>query len=164
MGNSLIVGRGMTTASNVWRTLLALILMTTFCGLLVAQAPPTPQRNITTVAGSGPVTMPKLNGAVSNVASTGEVGQIAWDGSRGFFYFTSSTFHRVYKYDPVAGQATVIAGNGLSGFRGDGGDPLQASFAGPLGLALDPTNPNSLYVADTGNNRVRRIDLSSNTV
>ncbi len=122
------------------------------------------QGNITTVAGGGPTTMPKLNGAVNNVASAGEVGQIAWDGSRQVFYFTSTTFHRIYKYDPAAGQATAIAGNGFNGFGGDGGDATQASFAGPLGLVLDPTNSNLLYVADTGNNRVRRINLSSSTV
>ncbi len=122
------------------------------------------QGNITTLAGGGPTTMPKLNGAVNNVASTGEVGQIAWDASQQVFYFTSSTFHRVYKYDPNLGAATAFAGNGFNGFGGDGGDASNASFAGPLGLVLDPTNPNLLYVADTGNNRVRRINLASKTV
>jgi uncharacterized repeat protein (TIGR01451 family) len=125
------------------------------------QAPPA---NITTVAGGGPATMPKLNGSVSNVASTGEVGQIAYDPAHGVFYFTSSTFNRIFKFDPVARQATAIAGTGFTGFSGDGGSALQATFAGPLGLALDPTNPNLLYVADTGNNRVRRVDLSTGTV
>jgi len=122
------------------------------------------QGNITTLAGGGPTTMPKLNGAVNNVASTGEIGQIAWDATHQVFYFTSSTFHRVYKYDPNLGAATAFAGNGFNGFGGDGGDASNASFAGPLGLVLDPTNPNLLYVADTGNNRVRRINLASKTV
>ena len=78
------------------------------------------QGNITTVAGGSPATMPKLNGAVNNVASTGEVGQIAWDATRQVFYFTSSTFHRVYKYDPAAGQATAVAGTGSTVLMGMG--------------------------------------------
>lgn len=120
--------------------------------------------NITTVAGGGPTAIPAVNGSVSNIASTGEIGQLAWDASRNVMYFTSSTFNRVYKYDPAAGQATAIAGTGFTGFSGDGGSALQATFAGPLGIALDPTNSNNLYIADTGNNRVRQIDLSSGTM
>src|SRR6185437_12640047 len=124
------------------------------------QTPP----NITTVAGGGPTTIPAINGSVNNIASTGEVGQIAWDNSHNVFYFTSSTFNRVYKYDPAAGQATAIAGTGFIGYSGDGGSALQATFAGPLGLALDPTNSNLLYVGDSGNNRIRRIDLGTGNV
>ena len=149
----------------LWRigSWLAVLLVLGAAGVSAsAQQPSFP--NITTVAGGGPTIIPAINGSINNSASTGEVGQIAWDGSRNVFYFTSSTFNRVYKYDPTAGQATAIAGTGFTGFGGDGGSALQATFAGPLGLVLDPTNSNLLYVADTGNNRVRRIDLSANTI
>lgn len=162
MGSGLTWSDSRASTGPSVRTLWVPLLLALLCGSLAAQQPVS--RNITTVAGGGPTVIPQLNGAVNNIASTGEVGQIAWDGSHGVFYFTSSTFNRIYKYDPVAGQATVIAGNGLTGFRGDGGDPLQASFAGPLGLVINPSNPDLIYVADTGNKRVRAIDLAGNTV
>ena len=147
---------------RIWSRLAVLLVLGAAGVSASAQQPSSP--NITTVAGGGPTAIPAINGGINNIASTGEVGQIAWDGTHGVFYFTSSTFNRVYKYDPAAGQATAIAGTGFTGFSGDGGSALQATFAGPLGLVLDPTNSNLLYVADTGNNRVRRIDLSANTV
>ena len=152
--------------SLLWRIWIRLGLLMAIVAMVVTASAqqPSSSPNITTIAGGGPTTIPVINGSVNNIASTGEVGQIAWDGSRNVFYFTSSTFNRVYKYDPTAGQATAIAGTGFTGFGGDGGSALQATFAGPLGLVLDPTNSNLLYVADTGNNRVRRIDLSANTV
>lgn len=150
---------------SLWSGKVSVWISCAFAAMLVAPLVLCAQQgNITTVAGGGPTTMPKLNGALNNVASTGEVGQIAWDASRQVFYFTSSTFHRAYKYDPRVGQATAIAGNGFNGFGGDGGDAKQASLAGPVGLVLDPTNSNFLYIADTGNNRVRRVNLSTNTV
>lgn len=147
---------------KLWSALLALLISVSLSASVRAQQQTPP--NITTVAGGGPTVIPAINGAVNNVASTGEIGEIVWDSSRSVFYFTSSTFNRVYKYDPAAGQATAIAGTGFTGYAGDGGPALQAVFAGPLGLALDATNSNTLYVGDTGNNRVRRIDLSTNTV
>jgi hypothetical protein len=55
------------------------------------------------------------------------------------------------------GVITTFAGNGTSGFSGDGLAATKAEFIVPLGLAVDSRD--NLYVADSGNNRVRRIDL-----
>jgi sugar lactone lactonase YvrE len=51
---------------------------------------------------------------------------------------------------------TVVAGTGTQGSSGDGGPALKATLACPSGVALDAQG--NLYVADHGNNRVRRID------
>jgi len=51
---------------------------------------------------------------------------------------------------------TVVAGTGTQGFSGNGGPAVRAEFACPSGVALDLHG--SLYVADHGNDRVRRID------
>jgi hypothetical protein len=64
----------------------------------------------------------------------------------------------------AAGTIHTIAGTGEKGFGGDGGDCIDAVFAFPKGenprpggaVALDGT---LLYVADTENHRIRRIDL-----
>jgi sugar lactone lactonase YvrE len=54
------------------------------------------------------------------------------------------------------GQTYTIAGNGTSGFSGDGGSAVQAQLRFPAGLAMDAQN--RLYVADALNNRIRRLE------
>src|SRR3989442_1420274 len=60
----------------------------------------------------------------------------------------------------VDGRVTVFAGNGQFGFSGDSGPATSASYncsvsPGGGSVALDPSN--SLYLADTGNLRIRKI-------
>ena len=65
--------------------------------------------------------------------------------------------HRVRRIAPN-GVITTIAGGSGPGFAGDGGPATQALLNGPLALALDPTG--NLYIADSQNRRVRKIDAS----
>ena len=50
---------------------------------------------------------------------------------------------------------TTVAGNGIQGYGGDGGEAVNAEFQYPGGLALDAGG--NLYIADLGNNRVRKL-------
>ncbi len=52
----------------------------------------------------------------------------------------------------------TLAGNGVAGFTGDGGAAGGAQLNGPTSLALDSSG--RLYIADTGNRRVRRVDTN----
>jgi hypothetical protein len=65
---------------------------------------------------------------------------------------------------PPAGSGTIltIAGNGSGGFAGDGGVALNAGFSSPSGLAIGPDG--TLYVADSGNYRVRAINPANGTI
>lgn len=54
------------------------------------------------------------------------------------------------------GRMHVLAGDSRNGFAGDGGPAIRARFDGPRAIATDSRGV--LYVADTGNGRVRRID------
>ena len=86
----------------------------------------------------------------------------------GNVYVTDSRNKRIRRIDGATGTIVTIAGNGKLGFGGDGGAPLLASFAmqqdnenpEPGGsLALDASE-GALYLADTYNNRIRKIDLA----
>ncbi len=52
----------------------------------------------------------------------------------------------------------IIAGNGKNGYSGDGGQAINAEFDGPSDVMVDGAG--NLYVADAGNNRVRKISTA----
>jgi len=66
---------------------------------------------------------------------------------------------RIVRVSP-AGVITVVAGTGTCGFSGDGGPAAAAQLNNPNGLAFDAAG--NLYVADSNNQRIRRIDRSGN--
>ena len=63
-----------------------------------------------------------------------------------------------------AGAQTIrtIAGTGTAGFSGDGAQADSADFNSPVGVHGD--NTGQIWVADTGNNRVRRVTAGFDTV
>ncbi len=65
--------------------------------------------------------------------------------------------HRVRRIDRN-GRITTIAGNGRGEYSGDGGPAIEASLNGPQGAAVDAAG--NLYIADTYNHVVRRVDSS----
>lgn len=56
------------------------------------------------------------------------------------------------------GIITTVAGNGQSGFSGDGGPATSASLRSPYGVAADAAG--NLYIADPGDNRIRKISAN----
>jgi RHS repeat-associated protein len=62
--------------------------------------------------------------------------------------------HRVRKVTP-GGVIQTVAGTGIAGFSGDGGDAKNAELAAPHGLAV--AQDGSLFIADTENHRIRRV-------
>lgn len=108
---------------------------------------------IDTVAGGGPDNVPARSADIFPDA-------VVVDAS-GALYISSKAQHRIYRVD-VEGILTVIAGTGFSGFRGDGGPARDALLNRPGGLAVSGTA--KLYVADTDNLRIRRIDLVTGVI
>jgi uncharacterized protein (TIGR03437 family) len=69
-------------------------------------------------------------------------------------YIAEFEGHRVRKVTP-AGVISTVAGTGIAGLGGDGGPAIVAQLSFPAGLAVDRTG--ALLIADSGNNRVRKI-------
>ena len=69
----------------------------------------------------------------------------------------------VFRLDLRAGQLQRIAGTGETGFSGDGGLAVAASFNGPKGIAYSASDQ-SLYIVDTENHAIRRLRLSTGTI
>lgn len=81
-------------------------------------------------------------------------GRLAIDGA-GNIFLADSGNHRIRKIDPE-GVITTYAGNGDPTFGGDGGPALKASLSRPSDIDLDPAG--NLYIADTDNSCVRKVD------
>lgn len=79
----------------------------------------------------------------------------------GALYLVEMTGHRVCRIGSD-GLLAVVSGNGKEGFTGDGGPAASAQLNGPHSLAIAPNG--DLYVADTWNHRVRRIDPKTNAI
>src|SRR5262245_27417510 len=69
--------------------------------------------------------------------------------------------HRALKID-ARGRLTTLAGTGKKGEGGDGGPAASAEFNGPHNLAVAPNG--DVYIADTWNNRVRKVDAKSGVI
>ena len=123
-----------------------LLLSLSFAATPLASAQ---QYTIATVAGG--VAPP--SGVPATLAAIGNTIGVALDAS-GNLYFSSS-IGCVFKVD-TSGQLTRVAGTGLdSGTTTDGGQATSAKLMFPAGLAIDSSG--NLYIADFGDNRVRKV-------
>ncbi|HKB80548.1 MAG TPA: hypothetical protein VKH35_12620, partial [Thermoanaerobaculia bacterium] len=124
--------------------------------LLSAVSLRVPAQSILTIAGGGSVD----GQLVSDIPTLGPQG-IAFD-HRGDVYLALYYAGQVLKIDATTRTVKVVAGNGASGFSGDGGPATAATLRQPAGIILDAND--NLYIADTGNNRVRRVDANSGII
>ena len=113
---------------------------------------------MTTVAGSGPAGLNKGSysgdGGPATKATLQEPVAIAFDAA-GNLYISDRDNNRIRKVD-LNGIITTIAGNGASGYNGDGIAATEASISLPLDLVVDGVG--NVIFADSGNHRVRTID------
>ncbi len=107
---------------------------------------------ISTAAGNGGFGEAGDGGPAVNASFKNPVA-VAVDGARNT-YVVDTLGQRVRKIDP-SGVITTIAGTGEAGFTGDGGPAVNASLNAPNGVAADSAG--NVYIADTGNVRIRRI-------
>lgn len=119
---------------------------------------------IATVAGSGtassdPTTACAETGAATSAELNFPAG-IALDSS-GNLYIADRANHCIRRVDST-GQISTVAGDGTQGFSGDGGPATSAELNLPSSVAVDSTG--NLYIADFGNQAVRRVDASTQVI
>lgn len=80
----------------------------------------------------------------------------------GYTIVSNSSGNAVYSVNLTSGAITAYAGNGTAGYTGDGGAATSATLHTPTALAFDALG--DLYIADTGNNAVRRVDAFTGNI
>lgn len=109
-------------------------------------------------------------GTLTRLAGTGRYGysgdggpatsaQLAWPAglaadASGNVYIAENANHRIRRVSRD-GTITTAAGTGSAGDSGDGGPAINAQLNYPVGVAVDTSG--NLYIADTGNNRIRKV-------
>ena len=109
---------------------------------------------ISTIAGNGTEGFDGDGGPATSASLNGPRG-VAVDPA-GNVYIADRGNSRIRKVDTV-GLISTIAGNGTSGFSGDGGLATAASFDA-WSLAVDVSG--NLYITDPRNNRVRKVNTA----
>lgn len=107
---------------------------------------------ISTIAGNGTRGY-RGDGGPATAAALIEPSALALDNA-GTLYITDAGGDAVRKVS-ASGTITTFAGTGIAGFSGDGGSPTAAKLNQPRGVAVDSAG--NVYIADTGNNRVRKV-------
>jgi len=87
--------------------------------------------------------------------------QVATDGG-GNLYVADTGNSQVLLFPAGGGTPLVFAGGNGSGYSGDNGAAASAKLSGPKGVAVDSAG--NVYIADTGNNVVRRVDRASGSI
>jgi streptogramin lyase len=116
---------------------------------------------IDTVAGNGqPGAFSAAGGSATEVPVDLPFG--VENGPDGALYITTVGTHQVLRLDPKTGRLSAVAGTGKKGYTGDGGKALDATFDGPKEIDIDKDG--NVYVVDTENEAIRRIDARSGVV
>ena len=116
--------------------------------------------NITTIAGDG-TTGASGDGGIITYADLNSPRGGSFD-STGNLYFADTLHNRIRKIAAGTNIISTIAGSGIYGFSGDGGPATAALFNSPQWVYVDGAG--AIYIADTGNSRIRKIDAGSNII
>ncbi|MBC7808019.1 MAG: hypothetical protein H7145_17965 [Akkermansiaceae bacterium] len=116
---------------------------------------------LATYAGTG-VRRHEGDGGPARAASLAGSRALAVNPKTGDVYICEREGNRVRKVDARTGVITPLAGSGQKGYTGDGGPAAAATFNGPKGLACDLGG--NLFVVDTENHAIRRVDASTGTI
>lgn len=109
--------------------------------------------NIWTIAGNGTAGYSGDGGPATSAQLAFPFG-LSMD-SGGNLYIADIMNSVIRKVD-VNGIITTVAGNGTTGYTGDGGLASSAELDNPVGVVVD--NAGDIYIADTFNNVIRKVN------
>ncbi len=112
---------------------------------------------ISTIAGNGTQGYSGDGGPATSAELTAS--QVALDAS-GNVYFADD--NQIRKITAGTGIITTIAGNGTTGYSGDGGPATSAALFEPAGVAVDDSG--NVYIADYENQRIRKVTASTGII
>ncbi|GJL54536.1 MAG: hypothetical protein NPIRA02_16680 [Nitrospirales bacterium] len=115
---------------------------------------------IQTIAGTGRAKWTGDAGP-SDAATLNEPVALVMDG-KGRLFIADQSNNRIRMIDTTTGIITTVAGTGEATYNGDDMPAIDSGLAGPSGVALDADG--NLFIADTFNNRIRKVDLESGTI
>lgn len=115
-----------------------------------------PQGRLVVVEGyTGAVRRVEADGTIVTIGAPNDAGLAGLAiAPNGLMFATSGLTSQVFA-STTDGRTAPVAGTGTAGFGGDGGPGTAAQLDYPIGVAVDTA---SLLVADSSNNRIRRID------
>jgi sugar lactone lactonase YvrE len=82
--------------------------------------------------------------------------------TNGNLLIAETALHRIRQVNFSSTIITTVAGTGQAGFAGDGSIALAAALNNPVGVASDAAG--NLYISDTSNQRVRKVDASTGLI
>jgi uncharacterized protein (TIGR03437 family) len=115
---------------------------------------------VTTVAGNGAYGAGADNLPATSVPLAGPSG-IALDSS-GNLFIAEGYNNKIRKVSISSGMITTVAGTGTAGFTGDKAQATLATLQQPTDVAVDSAG--NLYIADYGNNRIRKVTASTGVI
>ena len=115
---------------------------------------------VSAIAGTG-ATGNTGNNAAAISATLNKPSALAFD-ALGNYYFADTANNEVREVNASTGIISVVAGTGAASFSGDGAAATAATLNAPTGLVVDGAG--NLYIADTGNSRIRFVSASTGLI
>ncbi len=112
------------------------------------------KQNMSTIAGGDAATYTGDGGPAASATLNTPSG-VTLDGA-GNLFIADTANNVVREILQATGTIVTVAGSGVQGNTGDGGPATAAELNQPLGVTVDIAG--NLFIADTGNNRIRRVD------
>ncbi|HYH48103.1 MAG TPA: NHL repeat-containing protein [Acidimicrobiia bacterium] len=120
-----------------------------------------PRGAVTTLVGTGQAAF-SGDGGPAGAATLHWPHGVAVDPAGAGLFIADSANHRIRRVDLASGVITTVAGGPTAGFSGDGGPATAARLQDPKAVWVAPSG--DLYIADSANERIRRVDSSGQIV